>query len=145
MQQRHEVQLQDILAKTGRPRRYISQVSQLLILQKSFGEITGPDLQPSLLLSPEEKISQVFLTSQDPSIYKLLNTLANQENPARELNTLTMEEIVIYMEDQFHPKRFVVRERWTFWSEMSRKPGENVFTSIKNPLDETMRTNLFVP
>ena len=120
MQQRHEVQLQDILAKTGRPRRYISQVSQLLILQKSFGEITGPDLQ-------------------------LLNTLANQENPARELNTLTMEEIVIYMEDQFHPKRFVVRERWTFWSEMSRKPGENVFTSIKNPLDEAMRTNLFVP
>ena len=56
---------------------------------------------------------------------------------------------------QFDPKRFVVRERFRFWSDMSRKSGETVpelaarirqaaatcgFTNIRNPLDEALRT-----
>ena len=66
-----------------------------------------------------------------------------------------MAEIETYMKHQFDPKRFVVRERFKFWSEMQRKPGESVlelaarirqaaatcnFTAIKDPLDEALRT-----
>ena len=59
------------------------------------------------------------------------------------------------MDDQFDPKRFIVRERFKFWSQMECKPGESIqelaarihqdavtcsFCSIKNPQDEAMRT-----
>ena len=69
-----------------------------------------------------------------------------------------MTEIETYMKHQFDPKRFVVRERFKFWSEMQRKPGESVlelaaffgqaattcnFTAIKDSLDEALRT-LFI-
>ena len=52
-------------------------------------------------------------------------------------------------------KQFVVRERFNFWSDMKRKPGETIpelacrirqdaatcdFQSIKDPLDEALRT-----
>ena len=155
MQERHEAQIQDILVKTTMSVHlpsFISFDSSKELWRDYWARFTTFAAAQSI---PEEKISHVFLISQDPSIYKLLNTLANQENPARELNTLTMEEIVIYMEDQFHPKLFVVIERYKFWSEMSSKPGENVpelaarirqegitcdFTSIKNPQDEAMGT-----
>ena len=66
-----------------------------------------------------------------------------------------MIEIETYMKHQFDPKRFVGRERFKFWSEMQRKPGESVlelaarirqataacdFTAIKDPLNEALRT-----
>ena len=66
-----------------------------------------------------------------------------------------MEKIVAYMKDQFDPKRFVVRERYKFWSSIQRKSGESIqdlaarirrdaatcdFASITNPLDEALRT-----
>ena len=59
------------------------------------------------------------------------------------------------MMDPFHPMRFIVCERFKFWSKMDRKPGETInelvarirqdavtcnFTSITDPLDEAMRT-----
>ena len=59
------------------------------------------------------------------------------------------------MEGHFDPKRFVIRERFKFWSEMKRKPGESIqelvtrirqdaakcdFSSIVDPRDEAMRT-----
>ena len=59
------------------------------------------------------------------------------------------------MAEQFDPKRFVVRERFKFWSDMKRKPGETIpelasrirqdaatcdFQSIKDPLDEALRS-----
>ena len=58
------------------------------------------------------------------------------------------------MRAEYDPKRFVVRERFKFWSDMSRKPGETLqelatrirqdaatcdFASIKNPQDEALR------
>ena len=67
----------------------------------------------------------------------------------------TMNEIQQYVMNQFHPKRFVVRERFRYWSDMKRKPGETVqelaarirqaaatcdFANIENPLDEALRT-----
>ena len=66
-----------------------------------------------------------------------------------------MNEIQQYMINQFHPKRFVVRERLRYWSNMKRKSGEIVqelaarirqaaatwdFANIENPLDEALRT-----
>ena len=104
---------------------------------------------------PDGRVAKVFLTNQRATIYKLLSTLAAQETPPRTVNDLTMNEIQQYMMNQFHPKRFVVRERFRYWSDMKRKPSETVqelaarirqaattcdFANIENPLDEALRT-----
>jgi len=44
-------------------------------------------------------------------LYKMLSNLAAQESPAKEINTLTMDEIIAYVKHQFDPGRFVVQER----------------------------------
>ena len=105
---------------------------------------------------PEDKQCQVFLTNQQPVVYKMLANLAIQQDSAKYINQLTLQEIQDFMKEQFDPKRFVVRERFKFWSDSARKPGETPhelaarirqkaatcnFTEIKNPLDEAMRTN----
>ncbi len=104
---------------------------------------------------PLEKAAPVFLNSQSPAIYKLLSNLASQRTPPVPLGQLSLKHLEEYMKEQFHPTHFIVRERFKFWSEMSRKPGESVqelasrirhdavtcdFASIKDPLDEAMRT-----
>ena len=68
----------------------------------------------------------MFLTNQTTAVYKQLSTLAAQMNPSKDIHTLTMDEIVNFMKEQFDPKRFIVRERFKFWSDMQRKPGETV-------------------
>ena len=103
---------------------------------------------------PDQRKPQVFLTNQNVAIYRQLSTLATQLNPPKDINNLTMDEIVDFMKDQFDPKRFIVRERFKFWSDMQRKPGETLqelaarirqdaatcdFTSIKDPQDEALR------
>ena len=69
-----------------------------------------------------------------------------------------MKEITEFMEDQYDPKQFIVRERFKFWSDMQsdmqRKPGETLqelasriqhdaatcdFSSIQDPQDEALR------
>ena len=102
----------------------------------------------SALSVSNDRKAQIFLT-------KLLSNLASQETPPKSINELTMTEIETYMKHQLDPKRFVVRERFKFWSEMQRKPGESVlelaarirpaaatcnFTATKNPLGEVLRT-----
>ena len=57
---------------------------------------------------------------------KLLSNLAAQETPPREINDLTMDQIVAYMKVQFDPIRFVIRERFKFWTAMQRRPGESI-------------------
>ena len=103
---------------------------------------------------PEDRYAQVFLTNQNPAIYKQLANLANQQQPAKEINKLTIDEIVCFMKNEFDPKLFVVRERFKFWSNMERKPGETLqelaarirqdaatcdFPSINDPQDEALR------
>ena len=103
---------------------------------------------------PDQRKPQVFLTNQNVAIYRQLSTLATQLNPPKDINNLTMDEIVDFMKDQFDPKRFIVRERFKFWSDMQRKPGETLqelaarirqdaatcdFTSIRDPQDEALR------
>ena len=104
---------------------------------------------------PEERKAHVFVTNQFSIVYKMLSHFATQESPANEINDLIMDEIVAYMNHQFGPRRFVVWERYKFYSDMQRKPGETIseltarirqdaatwdFASIRNPLDETLRT-----
>jgi len=43
---------------------------------------------------PDDRKAQVFLTNQSSTVYKLLSNLAAQETPPREINDLTMEQIV---------------------------------------------------
>ena len=104
---------------------------------------------------PQEKISQVFLTNQTPAIYKMLSNLAEQSKPPKQLNELLFSEITEFMKEQFDSRKFVVRERFRFWTTLKRKPGETIqefasrirqaastcdFGSIIDPLDEAMRT-----
>ena len=104
---------------------------------------------------PDGKRASIFLTSQGPSTYKMLSNLAAQQTPPVDINGLPLETIQTFMADQFHPTRFIVRERFKFWSNMQRRQGETVhqlasrirqdaitcdFENIKKPLDEAMRT-----
>ena len=104
---------------------------------------------------PDDRKAQIFLTNQTSTVYKLLSNLAAQQSPPKDINALSLDEIVNFMKDQFDPKRFVVRERFRFWSDMQRKPGETIqelaarirqdaatcdFPSIKDPQDEALRT-----
>nr|KAG5694861.1 hypothetical protein BaRGS_028789 [Batillaria attramentaria] len=103
---------------------------------------------------PDDRKAQVFLTNQTPAVYKQLANLAAQQNPRMNINDLTMDQIVEFMKEQFDPKLFIVRERFKFWSNMERKPGETLqelaarirqdaatcdFPSIQDPQDEALR------
>jgi hypothetical protein len=103
----------------------------------------------------EDKLAQVFLTNQTASIYKMINNLAQQATPVKQIKELTMKEIEEFMKKEFDPKRFVIRERFRFWSEMKRKPGETIqelasrirqdaatcnFRNITDAQDEALRT-----
>ena len=103
---------------------------------------------------PEHRVPQVFLTNQNVAVYRQLSTTALQLTPPKDINNLTMDEIVEFMKEQFDPKRFIVRERFKFWSDMMRKPGETLqelaarirqdaatcdFSSITDPQDEALR------
>ena len=104
---------------------------------------------------PDSKKAEIFLTNQSSIIFKLLKNLAEQQQPPKDVNQLTMDEIEFFLGDQYNPKRFVVRERFKFWTKTDRKSRESVhelaarirqeaatcdFASITDPLDEAMRT-----
>ena len=104
---------------------------------------------------PPAKITQVFLTNQSASIYKLLQTAASQRPVPCEVNKLDFSEIQAVMIQNFNPKRFIVRERFRFWTDLKRQPEETIqelaskirtaastcdFSSIEDTLDEALRT-----
>ena len=90
---------------------------------------------------PDNKQAQIFLTNQSNSVYKMLSNLAAQQQPVKSIHELTMNDIQTFMAEQFDPKRFVVRERFKFWSDMKRKPGETIpICSVDN---ETVLKTLF--
>ena len=103
----------------------------------------------------EATYAQVFLTSQSPTIYKLLDTLVGQQTPRIRGNDLSMTQIREFVEEQFDPKQFVVQERYKFWSLEKHQPRESPnnlaarlrqaaaicdFPSMKNWLDDLLRT-----
>ena len=81
--------------------------------------------------------------------------MAGKQDHPKDVNELSMEDIKAVMEQQYDPKRFVVRDRFRFWSNMQHKPGETAqelaarirqesatcdFASIRDPQDEVLRT-----
>ena len=103
----------------------------------------------------EAKQAQVFLTNQTNVTYKLLSNYASQLTPSKDINQLSIAEIVDYMKTQFDPTRYIIRERYKFWSDLKRKLGETIpelaarihqdavtcdFTTITGPQDEALRT-----
>ena len=105
---------------------------------------------------PESRLAQVFLTNQTAAVYKLLSNLAEQQQSSKSVQSLSIQDIVDFMKEQYDSKYFTVRERYKFWSGIKRRPAETIqelaarirqqattcdFTSITNPLDEAMRTN----
>ena len=72
-----------------------------------------------------EKTAQVFLTSQSTTTYKLLGTVAGQQDPPKDINEFSMEDINAFMEQQDDPKCFVVWERFRFWSNMAAQTRRN--------------------
>ena len=81
--------------------------------------------------------------------------MGSQLTPKKDINELSLNEIVEIMQKQYDPKRFVVRERFKFWSSLNRKPGETIqelaaqirqdaatcnFSAIDDPQGEAMRT-----
>ena len=104
---------------------------------------------------PGDRVAQIFLTNQTKVTYKLLSNMASQQSPARDINELSIDDIAEFMRSQFDPTRYIVRERFKFWSDLKRRPGESIlelaarirqdavtceFVSIKDPLDEAMKT-----
>ena len=104
---------------------------------------------------PDGKWAQVFLTSQAAPIFKLLDTLAGQQHPPVAVDNLDRTQILAFMEKRFDPKRFVIQERYKFYSSKTRQPGESLgelaarlrqaaatcdFPSVKDPLDDALRT-----
>ena len=75
---------------------------------------------------PETKIAQIFLTDQTVSVYKLLQSLASQQQPPININEFDMETLAQFMAEQYNPKLFVMRKRYKFWSDLSRKQNESV-------------------
>lgn len=55
-----------------------------------------------------------------------MENLATQQSPPKDIDELTMEEIANFMKELFDSKRFAVRERFKFWSNMQRKSGETL-------------------
>ena len=82
--------------------------------------------------------------------YKLLSHLDALQSPPKGINELKLEDIQKFMGEQFDPKQFVLRD-------FKRMPGKTIqelasriqhdvvtfdFQSVKDPLDETLRTRL---
>ena len=103
----------------------------------------------------DSKKAQTFLTHQSNAIYKFLANMASQLTPTKDINELSLDGIVEIMQKQNDPKRFVVRERFKFWSSLNRKPGDTFqeltarirqeaatcnVSAIDDPQDEAMRT-----
>ena len=94
------------------------------------------------------------MTIHTPDIYKLLKTAAQQKENTN-VDKLDMEKIAAHMKEAFDPKRFIIRERFKFWSNMNRQTGESTqelatrirqeattcdFSTVNDPLDEAVTT-----
>ena len=68
--------------------------------------------------SPINKEAQVFLNNQTTVTYKSLSNLVAQQSLVKGINNLSKDNPQMFMEEQFDPRRFVVREKYKFWSDL---------------------------
>ena len=59
----------------------------------------------------EERQAQVFLTNQSPTIYKMISNLAAQSSPSKQINELSIKEIVQFMRGLLDRPKTVHRQR----------------------------------
>ncbi|KII67648.1 hypothetical protein RF11_04521 [Thelohanellus kitauei] len=103
----------------------------------------------------ENRWTPVFLTSQSKTTYQLVKTTAAQFKEPRSVDQLSWNDIKDIMSTHFGSRKFVVRERHRFYTELSRKSNETVrelaarvrekaltcdFPSISDPLEEALKT-----
>ena len=55
----------------------------------------------------QDKIAGTFLTNQQPTLYKQLSNMAAQLSTPKQINDLSMNEILEFLKDQYDPKRFM--------------------------------------
>ena len=60
------------------------------------------------------RIAGTFLTNQQPTLYKQMSNMASQLPTPKQINGLSMDEILEFFKDQYDPKRFIVRERYMY-------------------------------
>ena len=58
---------------------------------------------------PTERQPKVFLTNQSKATFKLISTLAAQMATPKEIENLTMEEIVAFMDEQYDSRNSLYR------------------------------------
>eukprot|EP00731_Ephydatia_muelleri_P018577 Em0011g617a len=75
---------------------------------------------------PGNRVAQIFVTNQTKVTYKLLSNMASQQSPAKDINELSIDDIAKFMWSQFDPTRYIVHERFKFWSDLKRRPGESI-------------------
>ena len=96
--------------------------------------------------------SSYFLSCQNHVVFKQLEALAIQKK--KDITSSDWSTIKAYMSEVYDPKKYVVKERYLFWSSMGRKTGESVqqladrarrlaatcdFASVTDPLDEALK------
>ena len=104
---------------------------------------------------PDEKKALVFLSNMISGTCKLITNYASQQDVPTIANVMQFSDITDFMSSHYDPTQFTMRERYKFWSTIKRKPGATStelaarirqmattcdFPTIKNPLDEAMRT-----
>ena len=52
--------------------------------------------------------------------------MASQLPTPKQINGLSMDEILEFFKDQYDPKRFIVKERYKYWRDMQRKHRETI-------------------
>ena len=129
--------------------KFICSVDNEAVLKALF-KLKDDELKFSNAIRVAQEVEEAAKVAKE-TVYKMLSNLAAQQQPVKSIHELTMNDIQTFMAEQFNPKRFVVRERFKFWSDMKRKPGETIpelasrirqdaatcdFQSIKDPLDE---------
>ena len=88
---------------------------------------------------PASLKASTFLSKQSHSVYKELDVYATQMATPKTADDLKFDEITKYMEKQYNPKRYVIRERNNFWTEIKRRPGETpreLATRIRKAADK---------
>ena len=68
----------------------------------------------------------MFLANQRSEVHKLLSTVCQQREGAKELDSLNMDEVNQLMMEQYDHSKFVISERYKFWNQIHRKPEESI-------------------
>ena len=110
---------------------------------------------------PQDKYASTFLRLQTKDLYKEIDVYASQLQTPSSASKLTFAQITTYMNEQYSPKKYIIRERYKFWSSIKRKPNESPceqlaarirksanlcdFSSVSNPLQEPYDPGLWHP